>query len=69
MLDRLMKSALLFTAGAAVGVAGTLWLMSDSGKEVRNELRDLAAQAKDKIQECREQIKQEMEEKDGKQEG
>lgn len=68
MLDRLMKSALLFTAGAAVGVAGALWLMSDSGKEVRNELHDLAQQAKDKIQECREQIKQEMEDKDGKRE-
>ena len=66
MLDRLVKSALLFTAGAAVGAAGALWLMSDSGKEVREELQDLAKQAKDKIQECREQIKQEMEDKDGK---
>ena len=68
MLDRLMKSALLFTAGAAVGVAGALWLMSDSGKEVREELQDLAQQAKDKIRECREQFKQETEEKDGKHE-
>lgn len=68
MLDRLMKSALVFTAGAAVGVAGALWLMSDSGKEVRDELQDLAKQAKDKLQECKEQIKQEMEDKDGKRE-
>ena len=65
MLDRLIKNALLFTAGAAVGAAGAMWLMSDSGKEVRNELRGLAEQAKDKIQKCREQLKQEMEANDG----
>ena len=33
MFDRLIKGALLFTAGAAVGAAGAMWLMSDSGKE------------------------------------
>lgn len=61
MFDRLIKGALLFTAGAAVGAAGAMWLMSDSGKEVRGELRDLAEQAKDKIQACCEKVKQEME--------
>ncbi len=60
MFDRLIKNALLFTAGAAVGAAGLLWLMSDSGKEVRGELHDLAEQAKDKIHDCCEQVKQEM---------
>lgn len=61
MFDRLIKGALLFTAGAAVGAAGAMWLMSDSGKEVRGELRDLAEQAKDKIHECCEKVKQEVE--------
>ena len=61
MLDRLIKDALLFTAGAAVGVAGAMWLMSDSGKEVRGKLRDLASRAQDKIQECCEKVKEEVE--------
>ena len=61
MFDKLIKDALLFTAGAAVGAAGVLWLMSDSGKEVRGELQDLAAQAKDKFQACCEKVKEEVE--------
>ena len=65
MLDRLIKGAMLFTAGAAVGAAAAMWLMSDSGKQVRGDLRDLASQAKDKIQECCEKVKQEMEAYDG----
>ncbi len=61
MFDRLNKGALLFTAGAAIGAAGAMWLMSDSGKEVRGELRDIASQAKDKLRECCEKVKQEVE--------
>lgn len=61
MLDRLMKGALLFTAGAAVGIAGAMWLMSDSGKQVRDELHDLVSQAQDKIQECCDKVKNEVE--------
>ena len=66
MFDRLVKSALLFTAGAAVGAAGAMWLMSDSGKKMRGEVRGFAEQAKDKLQECSVQLKQEMEEQHGK---
>ncbi|MBR2165738.1 MAG: YtxH domain-containing protein [Paludibacteraceae bacterium] len=61
MIDKLIKSALLFTAGAAVGAAGAMWLMSDSGKEMRGQLRDLASQAKDKMHECCDKVRQEME--------
>lgn len=61
MFDRMIKGALLFAAGAAVGAAGAMWLMSDSGKKARGELRDLASQAKDKFREYCEQAKQEME--------
>jgi len=60
MLNKLIKSALIFTAGAAAGAAGVMFLMSDSGKEAQQKLRDLASQAKDKIQDCYEQIKQEV---------
>ena len=60
MLDKLIKSALLFTTGAAVGAAGAMWLMSDSGKKVREELKDLASQAQDKLHECCEKVKQEV---------
>ena len=66
MFDKLIKGALLFTAGAAVGAAGAMWLMSDSGKEMRGELRNLAERAQTKIQECCEQVKKEMEANDGK---
>ena len=58
MLGKMIKSALLFSAGAIVG-AGVVFLMSDSGKQVREELLDLASQAKDKFQECCEKVKQE----------
>ena len=61
MFDKMIKGALLFAAGAAVGAAGAMWLMSESGKELREELRDLATQAKDKVQECCEQSKEEGE--------
>ena len=61
MFEKLIRGAVLFTAGVAVGAAGAMWLMSDSGKEVRGELRNLASQAKDKVQECCEQIKEEVE--------
>ncbi|MBR4432545.1 MAG: YtxH domain-containing protein [Paludibacteraceae bacterium] len=61
MIDRLIRSTFAFAAGAAVGAAGAMWLMSDSGKETREELRKLASQAKDKIQQYCDQVKQEME--------
>lgn len=64
MCDKLIKDALVFVAGAAVGAAGAMWLMSDSGKETRKQLSDLAEQAKNKIHECCEQVKQEMEAND-----
>ena len=65
MFDKLIKGALVFAAGAAVGAAGVIWLMSDSGKEVRSELLDLAEQAKEKVHECCEKVQQEMEADNG----
>ena len=68
MFDRLINGAFAFAAGAVVGAAGVLWLMSDSGKEARGELKDLASQAVDKLQDCCEQAKQKLDEEYGKQE-
>lgn len=69
MFGKFIKGALVFGVGAAVG-AGVLWLMSESGKETRDELRDLADKAKSKMQDyyeqVKEQVKQETEEQDGK---
>lgn len=61
MLDKLIKGALLLTTGAAIGAAGAMWLMSDNGKKAREELKDLASQAQDKLRECCEKVKQEVE--------
>ena len=64
MASKLLRTACVFAAGAAVG-AGVMWLLSDSGKEKREQLRALAMQAKDKLQERREQL-QKMEVENGK---
>lgn len=63
MLGKLIKNSLVFAAGAAVG-AGVLWLMSEDGKETREQLRDIADKAKQKMEEYYEQAKQEKEAKD-----
>ena len=61
MLGRLIKDSLLLTAGAAIGAAGAMWLMSEAGKPMRGELVELAKQAKEKFRECQEKLKEEME--------
>jgi len=58
MMSKVKTGALLFVAGAAVGAAAAMWLMSDSAKELRGELRDLASQAKDKMQAYCDEMKQ-----------
>jgi gas vesicle protein len=61
MMNNMKTGALLFVAGAAVGAAAAMWLMSDSAKELRNELRDYASQAKDKMQAYCDEMKQRIE--------
>ena len=65
MCDKLFRGAFVFAAGAVAGAIGAMWLMSDKGEKTREELRDLASKAKDTVQECCEQLKQEMEEDHG----
>jgi gas vesicle protein len=61
MINKMVKGMLLIAAGAAAGAACTAWLMSDSGKKVREEVKEYAEQAKNKMQEYCEKVKQEIE--------
>ena len=61
MFGKLIRGAVLFTAGVAGGAGGAMWLVADAGKEVRGELGNLASKAKNKVQECCEKMKQEVE--------
>lgn len=65
MESKLFRTACVFATGAVVG-AGVMWLLSDSGKQKREELRELAMQAKGKLQERCEQLKLEKEDENGK---
>jgi gas vesicle protein len=56
-----MKGMLLFGVGAAVGATCVAWLMSDSGKKVRGEVRDLVSDALDKMKDCRDELKKQVE--------
>ncbi len=58
----LLRGALLLGVGAAIGATAVVWLMSDSGKKVRGEVRDIVNDAVDKMKECREELKQRVEE-------
>lgn len=59
-MNRLIKDAMLLAIGAAAGIAGAKWLKSESGRQTRETLRDLASQAKDKVRNVYEQVTQEM---------
>ena len=61
MISKMVKGMFLLAAGAAAGAACAVWLMSDSGKKVREELQGYAEQAKAKMQDYCEKIKQEIE--------
>ena len=57
----LIKSAFVFAAGAAVGAAVVLLLAPETGKEARENLKDLAKDAKERAQDFCEQVKQKVE--------
>lgn len=57
----LIKSAFVFAAGAAVGAAVVLLLAPETGKEARENLKDLAKDAKERAQEFCGQVKQKVE--------
>ena len=60
-MNNLFKGAAIFIGGALVGAAAALLLTSENVEKVREQIKDLAQDAKKKAQECCEQIKQEVE--------
>ena len=59
-MNNLSKGLALFVGGAIVGAAAALLLTPKKGEEVRQELADLAAEAKKRAQEFCEQVKQDL---------
>lgn len=60
-MSRLSKGLALFVGGAIVGAAAALLLTPKKGEEVRQELADLAAEAKKRAHQYCEQVKQDLE--------
>ncbi len=58
----LIKTTIVFAAGAAVGAAVAMLLTPKTGEEVRSRLHDLAEDAKKRAQDYCEQVKKEIEE-------
>ena len=58
----LIKTTIVFAAGAAVGAAVAMLLTPKTGEEVRNRLHDLAEDAKKRAQDYCAQVKKEIEE-------
>ena len=59
-MSRLSKGLALFVGGAIVGAAAALLLTPKKGAEVRQELADLAAEAKKRAHQYCEQVKQDL---------
>ena len=57
----LLKGAALFIGGAMVGAAAALLLTPNTGEEVRQQIAEVAEDAKKKVQEYCEQVKTEIE--------
>lgn len=65
-MNSLSKGLALFIGGAIVGAAAAVLLTPKKGEEVRQELADLAAEAKKRAQDYCEQVKQQIKTEDGK---
>ena len=59
-MNNLSKGLALFVGGAIVGAAAALLLTPKKGEEVRQELADLAAEAKKRAHQYCEQVKQDL---------
>lgn len=55
IMKDLLKSSLLFAAGAAVGAAVALLVTTEEGAQVREKIKNLVKEAGDAIQEAREE--------------
>ena len=59
-MSNLSKGLALFIGGAVVGAAAALFLTTKKGEEIRQELSDLASEAKKRAQDYCEQVKQDL---------
>lgn len=55
-MKNLLKSSLLFAAGAAVGAVVVLLATTEEGAQVREKIKNLVKEAGDAIQEAREEV-------------
>lgn len=56
----LIKTTIVFAAGAAVGAAVAMLLTPKTGEDIRTQLRDLAEDAKKRAQDYCEQVKKDL---------
>jgi gas vesicle protein len=61
MFRDFIKASAVFAAGAAVGAAVALLLTPKTGDEVREQIKDIAEDAKKRAQEYCEQVKKDIE--------
>lgn len=56
-----LKTALIFAGGAAVGAAVAMFLTPESGEEMRKDARRIAGEAKKRLADYYEQLKENIE--------
>jgi gas vesicle protein len=59
-MNNLFKGATLFIGGVLAGAAAALLLTPKKGEEIRQDLSDLACEAKKRAQEYCEKVKEEL---------
>lgn len=59
-MKNLIKGAALFAGGALLGAAAALLLAPKTGEEVRNDIKDMAEEAKKQMRDYCEKVKQEL---------
>ena len=59
-MKELIKGAALFAGGALLGAAAALLLAPKNGEEMRNDLKDMAEEAKKQVRDYCEKLKQEL---------
>lgn len=59
-MKELIKGAALFAGGALLGAAAALLLAPKNGEEMRNDLKNMAEEAKKQVRDYCEKLKQEL---------
>ena len=56
-MKNLIKSAFVFAAGAAAGAVAVMLLPTETGEKMREQVKKLAKETKERVQEYCEQVK------------